>query len=124
MFARVGSGRQGLPPRPRRSRLARAARGSRAVVGTRAPLLRARLLQRHRERLAESEGDVSRTRSPVDRNLERDDEDGAFAGRTDGARAGVSGDSRAGDMSNARVTHHLQQLIVVVLRHRHDARTE
>jgi hypothetical protein len=27
-------------------------------------------------------------------------------------------------MSNARVTHHLQQLIVVVLRHRHDARTE
>ena len=72
----------------------------------------------------ESEGDVSWTRSPVDRNLERDDEDGAFAGRTDGARAGVSGGSRAGDMPNARVTHHLQQLIVVVVRHRHDARTE
>jgi hypothetical protein len=114
---RIGSGRHGLPPRARRSRLARDARGVRAVAGTRAPLLRVRLLQRHRERLVRVEAmDVSRTRSTVLRALGRND--GTETARSRGARTGGRLGRLARRRRVERVTHHLQQLIVVVLRHR------
>jgi hypothetical protein len=60
--------------------------------------------------------DVSRTRSTVLRALGRNDE--TETARSRGARTGGRLGRLARRRRVERVTHHLQQLIVVVLRHR------